>query len=71
MVMHLLYPKEAIENQGCKISSIFQAIDVKTQGLIELALASDTETQNQVRRLQESTALACLISIFLAKNQRR
>jgi hypothetical protein len=36
MVMHVLYPKEAMENQGHEISSIFQAIDVRTQGLIEL-----------------------------------
>jgi hypothetical protein len=54
MGMDLLYPKEAIER-------IFQSIDVKTQGLIELPMASDTETRTQVGRLQASTALACLL----------
>ena len=68
MVMHLLYPKEAMENQGRAISSIFQAIDVKTQGLIELPMASDTETRNQVGRLQASTALACLLRHFYGKD---
>ncbi len=57
-----------MENQGRAISSIFQAIDVKTQGLIELPMAGDTETRNQVGRLQASTALACLLRHFYGKD---
>jgi hypothetical protein len=68
MVMHLLYPKEAMENQGSAISSIFQAINVKTQGLIELPMASDTETRDQVGLLQASTVLACLLRHFYGKD---
>ncbi len=38
MVMDLLYPKEAMENQGRAISSIFQAIDVKSNFLWQVIL---------------------------------
>ena len=74
MVMHLVYPnfpKEAMEDQGRAISTIFRAIDVKTQSVIELPMASDTETRNQVRCLQASTALTCLLGHFFAKIARR
>ncbi len=61
MVLHVVTPKEAIEEQGRGISSIFKAFDSKTQILIEIPIASCNVEQSQVQSLQTSTALVCLI----------
>jgi hypothetical protein len=53
MTEHVLYQKASTENQGHAIENIFLSIDTKTQGLIEIPIASDHETQNRRRsRLQ-------------------
>ncbi len=39
MVLHVVIPKEAIEEQGRGMSSIFKALDSKTQVLIEVPIA--------------------------------
>ena len=61
MTEHVLYPKASTENQGRAIENIFLSIDTKTQGLIEIPIASDHETQIQITSMQGSIALACLI----------
>ncbi len=61
MVLHVVIPKEAIEEQGRGMSSIFKALDSKTQILIEVPISSGNAGQSQVQSLQASTALVCLI----------
>ena len=65
LVMNLVDPKAAADDQGRAISSIFQAIDANTQSLIELPMTSDTFSQNELKSAQASIAgiiaLACLI----------
>jgi hypothetical protein len=61
MTEHVLYPKASTKNQGSAIENIFLSIDTKTQGLIEIPIASDHETQIQITHMQGSIALACLI----------
>jgi hypothetical protein len=48
MTEHILYPKASTENQGSAIENMFLSIDTKTQGLIEIPVASDHETQIQI-----------------------
>jgi hypothetical protein len=43
MTDHVLYPKASTENQGSAIENIFLSIDTKTEGLIEIPIASDHE----------------------------
>ena len=61
MVLHVVIPKEAIEEQGRGMSSIFKALNLKTPILIEVPIASCNLAQGQVQSLQASTALVCLI----------
>ncbi len=61
MNLHVVIPKEAIEEQGRGMSSIFKALDPKTQTLIEVPIESGYAAQSQVQILQASTALVCLI----------
>ncbi len=61
MTEHVLYQKASTENQGHAIENNFLSIDTKTQGLIEIPIASDRETQIQITSMQRSIALACLI----------
>ena len=60
LVMNLVDPKTAADDQGRAISSIFQAIDAKTQSLIEIPMTSDSYSQNELKGAQASIALACL-----------
>ncbi len=59
MVLHVVIPKEAIEEQleGRGKSSIFKALNSKTQILIEVPVASGNAAPSQVQSLQASTAL--------------
>jgi hypothetical protein len=61
MVLHVVIPNEAIEEQGRGMSSIFKALDSKTQFLIEVPISSGNAAQSQVQSLQAPTALVCLI----------
>jgi hypothetical protein len=61
MVFHVVIPMEAIEGLGRGMSSIFKALDSKTQILFEVPIASGNAVQSQVQSLQASTALMCLI----------
>ncbi len=67
MTEHVLYPKASSENQGA-IKNIFLSIDTKTQGLIEIPIASDHSTQIQITSMQASIALACLIKNIYGQN---
>jgi hypothetical protein len=69
LVMNLVDPKAAADDQGRAISSIFQAIDANTQSLIELPMTSDTYSKNELKSAQASIALTCLITqIFGREN---
>ncbi len=57
MTEHVLYPKASTENQGSAIENIVLSIDTKMQGLIEIHLASDHETQTKSTSLRGSIAL--------------
>ncbi len=61
MTEHNLYPKASTENQGSAIQNIFLSINTRTQGLIEIPIASDHDMQIQITSMQGSIALACLI----------
>ena len=54
LVMNIVDPKTAAEDQGRAMLSIFQAIDTKTQSLIEIPMTSDTYSQmsSKVHRLR-------------------
>jgi hypothetical protein len=56
----MLVPKEAIEEQGWNVEH-FQALNSKTQILIEVPIVSGNAAQSQVQSLLASTALVCLI----------
>ena len=60
VVMNLVDPKAAADDQGRAISSPFQAIDAKTQSLIEIPMTSDTYSQNKLKGAKASISLACL-----------
>ena len=45
-----LFPKLSTENQGRAIQNIFHSIDTRTQGLIEIPITSDHETQIHIAR---------------------
>jgi hypothetical protein len=64
-------PTKTIEEQGRGMSSIFKAVNSKTQILIEVPIASRNAAQSQVQSLQASTALVCLIKHFMDKIIRR
>jgi hypothetical protein len=67
MTVHVLYPKASTENQGSASENIFLSIDTKTQGLIEILIASDHKTQTQITSMQGSIALARLIKNIMVK----
>jgi hypothetical protein len=64
---NLVDPKTAADDQGRVISSLFQAIDAKTQSLIEIPMTSDTYSQNELKSAQASIALAGLKKHFCGR----
>ncbi len=62
-----MYPKASTENQGRAIENIFLSIDTKTQGLIEIPITSDHETQIQITSMQGSIALAASLVCLIKK----
>ena len=61
MTEYVLYSKSSAGSQGSAIQIMFNSIDAKTQGLIEIPISSDHEMQKQITSLRVSIALACLI----------
>jgi hypothetical protein len=61
MVLNLVNPKTAQDDQGRALQSIYASIDAKTQLLVVLPMTQDTECRNRVQHLQGSIALSCLI----------
>ena len=58
---HITKPQESTENQGRALSSIFQSIEEGMHGIIAFPMTSDTDSETQLRSIQGSIALACLI----------
>ncbi len=60
MVLHVMIPKAAIEEQGRGMSSIFKALDSKTQILIEVLIASGNAAQTAT---ESGSKFSCFNSV--------